>query len=68
LLVTLGVEGKTLVVARDFGDNEVLAARNIPSVAFSQVNHVSVYDILNCKNLIITKDAIETLEEVLGND
>lgn len=68
LLVTLGVEGKTLVVARDFGDNEVLAARNIPSVAFSQVNHVSVYDILNCKNLIMTKDAIETLEEVLGND
>lgn len=68
LLVKLGVEGKTLVVARDFGDNEMLAARNIPTVAFSQVSHVSVYDILNCKNLIMTKDAIEALEEVLGND
>lgn len=68
LLAKLGVEGKTLIVARDFGDNEVLAARNIPSIAFSQVSHVSVYDILNCKNLIMTKDAIETLEEVLGND
>ncbi len=68
LLIKLGVEGKSLVVAKDFGDNEVLAARNIPSVAFSQVSHVSVYDILNCKNLIMTKDAIETLEEVLGND
>ncbi|MBN2267994.1 MAG: 50S ribosomal protein L4 [Acholeplasmataceae bacterium] len=68
LLIKLGVEGKTLIVARDFGDNEVLAARNIPSVAFSQVSHVSVYDILNCKNLIMTKDAIEALEEVLGND
>lgn len=68
LLTKLGVEGKTLIVAKEFSDNEVLAARNIPSVAFSQVNHVSVYDILNCKNLVMTKDAVETLEEVLGND
>jgi large subunit ribosomal protein L4 len=68
LLTGLGVEGKTLVVAKSFGDNEVLAARNIPTVAFSNVSHVSVYDILNCKNLILTKDAVEALEEVLGND
>jgi large subunit ribosomal protein L4 len=68
LLKEIGVEGKTLVVAKSFGDNEVLAARNIPTVAFSQVNHVSVYDILNCKNLVITKDAVQALEEALGND
>lgn len=68
MLTNLGVSGKTLVVATDFSDNEVLAARNIPTVAFSQVNHVSVYDILNCKNLVITKDAVAALEEVLGND
>jgi len=67
-LKTLGVEGKVLVVAKEFGDNEILAARNIPTVAFSQVSHVSVYDILNCKGLIITKAAVESLEEVLGND
>ncbi len=67
-LNTLGVEGKVLVVAKEFADNEILAARNIPTVAFSQVNHVSVYDILNCKTLIVTKGAIEALEEVLGND
>jgi large subunit ribosomal protein L4 len=68
LLTTLGVEGKTLVVAKTFSENEVLAARNISTIAFSQVNHVSVYDILNCKNLVITRDAIEALEEVFGND
>jgi large subunit ribosomal protein L4 len=68
LLTTLGVEGKTLIVAKTFGENEVLAARNISTVAFSQVNHVSVYDILNCKNLVITREAIEVLEEVFGND
>lgn len=68
LLDKLGVSGKTLVVATEFADNAVLAARNIPSVAFSVVGHVSVYDILNCKNLVITKSAVQSLEEVLGND
>ena len=68
MLNNLGVNGKTLVVATDFTNNEMLAARNIPTVAFSLANHVSVYDILNCKNLVITKDAVAALEEVLGND
>jgi large subunit ribosomal protein L4 len=68
MLTNLGVDGKTLIVATTFTDNDVLAARNIPTVAFSEVGHVSVYDILNCKNVIITKDAVAALEEVLGND
>jgi large subunit ribosomal protein L4 len=68
MLSDLEISGKTLVIASDFSDNELLAARNIPTVAFSLVNHVSVYDILNCKNLVITKDAVTALEEVLGND
>ncbi|MCF7930738.1 MAG: 50S ribosomal protein L4 [Acholeplasmataceae bacterium] len=68
VITSLKIEGKTLVVAKDFGDNVILAARNIPTVAFSQVSHISVYDILNCRNLLLTKDAVETLEEVLGND
>lgn len=68
LLNNLGVQGKVLVVANDFSDNEVLAARNISNVAFSQTNHVSVYDVLNCKTLVLTKDAVASLEEVLGND
>jgi large subunit ribosomal protein L4 len=68
LLDTLGVVGKTLVVATEFADNELLAARNIPTVAFSLVGHVSVYDILNCKNLVITQAVVQALEEVLGND
>ncbi|RJX24808.1 MAG: 50S ribosomal protein L4 [Acholeplasma sp.] len=68
MLNNLGVEGKVLVVANEFSDNAVLAARNISNVAFSQTNHVSVYDVLNCKTLVLTKDAVASLEEVLGND
>ena len=68
LLAGLGIEGKTWIVAQTFGENEMMAARNIPTIAFSTVSHVSVYDILNCKTLVLTKDAVEALEEVLGND
>jgi len=68
MLAGLNITGKTLVVAKNFNENEVLAARNIPTVAFSQVGHVSVYDIWNCKNLLLTKDAVAALEEVLSND
>jgi large subunit ribosomal protein L4 len=64
----LGVEGKTLVVANTFEDDALLASRNIPTVALASAKHVSVYDLLNCKNLVVTKDAIATLEEVLSND
>ena len=67
-LNAMNVDGKVLVIAQEFGENEILAARNIPTVAFAQVSHVSVYDILNCKTVIITKGAVESLEEVLGND
>lgn len=68
MLTKLGINGKTLIVATEFTNNEMLAARNIPTVAFSLANHVSVYDILNCKNLVMTKQAVTALEEVLGND
>lgn len=68
VLNNLKVEGKTLVVANTFDDALVLASRNIPSVSLASANHVSVYDLLNCKNLILTKDAVATLEEVLNND
>ncbi len=67
-LKDLGVEGKTIVVATTFTEEAVRAARNLPNVAFALAGHVSVYDLLNNRNLIITKDAAEYFEEVLGND
>ncbi|TVP86627.1 MAG: 50S ribosomal protein L4 [Acholeplasmataceae bacterium] len=68
MLKDLGVEGKTLIIATSFTDNDMLSARNIPTVSFAQVDHVSVYDLLNSKQVIMTKDAVQALEEVLGND
>ncbi|HBD74088.1 MAG TPA: 50S ribosomal protein L4 [Acholeplasmataceae bacterium] len=66
MLDGLKIKGKVLFVAPSFNDKEILAARNIPSVQFSTASHVSVYDILNAKHLVLTKDAALALQEVLS--
>ncbi|MBQ2697421.1 MAG: 50S ribosomal protein L4 [Clostridia bacterium] len=63
-LKAIGAEGKTLVVTGEVDKNLVLSARNIPGVITAPVNALSVYDILNCDNFVIMKDAVTKLEEV----
>ncbi|MDY0276517.1 MAG: 50S ribosomal protein L4 [Acholeplasma sp.] len=68
VLETLKLEGKSLFVLDVLGETEVRAGRNIPTVSFADVNHVSVYDIMNTKNLVLTKKSAKALEEALGNE
>jgi len=56
--------GKALFVIDGSNKNVVLSARNIPGVKTSGVNTVNVYDILYHDSLVITKDAIEKMQEV----
>lgn len=68
MLNTLNLFGKTLFVSDSFEGKELKAGRNIPGVSFADAKHVSVYDILNNKNLVITQKAVEILQEALGNE
>jgi large subunit ribosomal protein L4 len=68
MLQATGAEGKVLVVANEFSDNLALAARNIPTVQFSLASHVSTYDILNAKTLLLTKEAALAIQEVLTHE
>lgn len=47
-------------------NNETIykSARNIQGVKVATVNTLSVYDILNCNNLVVLKDAAKKIEEV----
>lgn len=47
-------------------NNEVIykSARNIEGVKVVTVNTLCVYDILNCNNLVVLKDAAKKIEEV----
>lgn len=55
---------KALVVLNDNDQNVVLSARNIPTVKTALTNTINVYDILKYDKLIVTKDAVATIEEV----
>ena len=64
MLNNLKVEKKVLIVLDETNENVVKSARNIPGVETTSVNTLNVYDILKYDNFIITKAAVEKVEEV----
>ncbi len=54
---------KALVVVDD-NNNVVLSARNIPSVKTASTSTINVYDILKYDTLVVTQDAVATIQEV----
>ncbi|NBK94028.1 50S ribosomal protein L4 [bacterium 1XD21-13] len=55
---------KALVVLNDNDKNVVMSARNIPDVKTALTNTINVFDILKYNTVIVTKDAVATIEEV----
>ena len=57
--------GKALFVIDSPGDeNVILSARNIPTIKTAYFNTINVYDILNHENLVVTKSAMDMIQEV----
>ena len=55
---------KALVVLADNDKNVVLSARNLAEANTTLTNTLNVYDIVNAKTLVLTKDAVTKIEEV----
>ncbi len=55
---------KALVVLEDENKNAILSARNIPDVKTASVNTINVYDILKYDSFVVTKQAVEKIQEV----
>ncbi|MCY9590697.1 50S ribosomal protein L4 [Paenibacillus chitinolyticus] len=66
ILKNLNVERKALVVAASYEDSVALSARNIPGVKFVVADGINVLDVMVHDKLIITKDAVQKVEEVLA--
>ena len=65
VLKTFHLENDKVVLALDEANGNVeLAGRNLPNVLVGQYNHISVYQMMNAKHLVITKTAVEKFEEV----
>ncbi len=65
ILNNLSVDRKALIVTADANENVILSARNIPGVTVVTASGINVLDVLNHDKLVITKAAVEKVEEVL---
>ena len=55
---------KALVVLNDLDANVIASAKNIPTVKTTQTNELNVFDVLKYNTVVVTKDAVATIEEV----
>ena len=57
---------KALIVTADVDENVALSGRNIPGVTVVDANSINVLEVVGHEKLIMTKAAVEKIEEVLG--
>ncbi|GKX34315.1 MAG: 50S ribosomal protein L4 [Rhizobiaceae bacterium MnEN-MB40S] len=62
-LEKLGVSNALFIGGAELDNNFALAARNIPNVDVLPVQGINVYDILRRSKLVLSKSAVEALEE-----
>ena len=62
-LAKLGLENALFVGGAELDRNFALAARNVPHVDVLPVQGINVYDILRREKLVLSKSAVEALEE-----
>ena len=63
VLDALKVE-KALIVLNENDQNVILSARNIANVKTALTNTINVFDILKYNTVVVTKAAVDTIEEV----
>ncbi|HAK99684.1 50S ribosomal protein L4 [Exiguobacterium sp.] len=66
VFAALSIERKVLVVTADYNESVVLSTRNIPGVTVVDAAGVNVLDLVAHDKVIITKDAVARVEEVLA--
>jgi large subunit ribosomal protein L4 len=66
ILSRLEVSGKALIVDHEPTDALLLSGRNLPGVVVLDPSHVSAYDVLDCRHVVLTSEGLSKLEERLG--
>ena len=66
VLTDLSIDRKALFVTADLDEAVALSARNIPGISVVTANGINVLDLVAHDKLVITKDAVQKIEEVLG--
>nr|MDH3152651.1 50S ribosomal protein L4 [Bacillus licheniformis] len=66
ILKGLSIEKKALIVTADANETVELSARNLPGVTVVEANGINVLDVVGHEKLVMTKAAVEKVEEVLA--
>ena len=66
MLASINVPGKAMIVLREHNEIIEKSSRNIPGVLVEDAAGINVYDILNSGKLIMTRSAVEKVQEVLA--
>ncbi|HET7747351.1 MAG TPA: 50S ribosomal protein L4 [Vicinamibacteria bacterium] len=66
VLDRLEISGKTLLVDSEPADNLILSGRNIPGLKVVDPSYVNVYDLLDCRTVVLTREGLSKLEERLA--
>ncbi|NLY08382.1 MAG: 50S ribosomal protein L4 [Tissierellia bacterium] len=64
VLKAVGADEKALIVTKGADNNVALSVRNLPLSHSAMVETINVYDLLKYNSLVITKEAIQAIEEV----
>lgn len=64
VLENIKADKKALIVTAERNENLIKSAANIPGVRTAMVSTMNVYEIINHTNFVVTKDAINKIEEV----
>lgn len=66
VLKDLSISKKALIVTADVDETVALAGRNIQGIKIIQASSLNVLDLVGYEKLVMTKSAVEKVEEVLG--
>lgn len=62
----LNIDRKGLFVTANIDENVYLATRNVNNMLVQEPSEINVLDLLNVNKLVLTVDAVNKIEEVLG--
>ena len=55
----------TLIIVKELNENTILASRNISNVLLIEASEINVLDLVAANKVLVTKEALEAIEEVL---
>jgi large subunit ribosomal protein L4 len=59
---------KSVVVLSGAEKNTLLSARNLATVSVTEVSSLNIYDIMNCKKLVLSEAAVKSIESNYSNN